>query len=42
MSPGVFGSSIVSASGGFAVPSTLSVRALARRAVMSSSVGMFL
>lgn len=43
LTPGVFGSSIMSASGGFAVPSTLSVlRAFARRAVMSFSDGIFL
>lgn len=40
--PGVLGSSMVSASGGLAVPSTLSERALARRAVMASRLGMFL
>jgi hypothetical protein len=40
--PGVFGSSIISASGGVAVPSTLRWRRLASRAVMASSEGMFL
>ena len=40
--PGVLGSSIVSASGGFADPSTLSVRAFARRAEIASREGMFL
>lgn len=42
MSPGVLGSSMVSASGGLAVPSILRVFAFARRAVMASREGMFL
>lgn len=40
--PGVFGSSIVSGSGGFAVPSTLRLLAFAKRAVIASRLGMFL
>lgn len=40
--PGVFGSSIVSGSGGLAEPSMLNDRAFARRAVMASRLGMFL
>jgi hypothetical protein len=40
--PGVFGSSIISGSGGFGVPSMLSVRVFARRAVMASRLGIFL
>jgi hypothetical protein len=42
INPGVCGSSMGSASGGTAVPSTLRVRVRAYRAVMASSVGIFL
>ncbi len=42
INPGVCGSSIGSASGGTAVPSTLRVRVRAYRAVIASSVGIFL
>ncbi|KAI4525058.1 hypothetical protein K525DRAFT_192482 [Schizophyllum commune Loenen D] len=40
--PGVFGSSIISGSGGLGVPSTLSARVFAKRAVIASRLGMFL
>ena len=42
LSPWVLGSSIVSASGGFADPSMDSVLAFAKRAMIASSDGMFL
>lgn len=40
--PGVAGSSNVSGSGGFGLPSILRVRAMASRAVMASRLGIFL